>query len=137
MKAKDFIALCKEARDESQEQREVNIYCTRKKIPMFAIPNGTHKSIAARQKFKAEGLKAGVPDLMIPYPNNNYHGLFIEMKQRPKTLKNGSKSYANIKVSPEQDKWILRLREQGYEAKVCYGADEAIELIEEYMSECV
>lgn len=133
MKSKDFIELCKEARDENQEQTEVNRHCMRRKILMFAIPNGSNKSKTARMKFKAEGLKAGVPDLMIPVANKYYHGLFIEMKQRPKTLKSGKKSYAGIKVSQQQEEWINKLKEQGYDAKVCYGADEAIEVIEEYM----
>jgi hypothetical protein len=133
MKSSEYLALCKEARDENQEQTEVNVYCMRKKILMFAIPNGSYKSITARKNFKAEGLKAGVPDLFIPEPKGIYSGLFIEMKKRPKTLKNGSKSYAGIKVSDEQKAWISKLNEKGYRAIVCYGADEAIEVINEYM----
>lgn len=133
MNSKEYISMCKEARTENQEQTEVNIYCTRKKILMFAIPNGSYKSITAQKKFKAEGLKAGVPDFFIPEPNCYYHGLFIEMKKRPKTLKNGTKSYAGIKVSKQQEEWIDKLNAKGYRAIVCYGADEAIEAIDDYM----
>lgn len=133
MNSKEFISMCKEARTENQEQTEVNIYCTRKKILMFAIPNGSYKSVTAQKKFKAEGLKAGVPDLFIPEPNKYYHGLFIEMKKRAKTLASGKKSYAGIKVSKQQEEWIEKLRAKGYEAVVCYGADDAIEKIENYM----
>lgn len=133
MTGAEFIRLSKESRTENEEQTEVNNYCRRKMILMFAIPNGSYKSLTAQKKFKAEGLKAGVPDLFIPQPNKFYHGLFIEMKKRPKTLKNGTKSYAGIKVSKQQEEWIEKLRGRGYEAVVCYGADEAIELIEDYM----
>ena len=100
---------------------------------MFAIPNGSYKSTTAQRKFKAEGLKAGVPDLFIPEPNKCYHGLFIEMKKRPKTLASGKMSYAGIKVSKQQEEWIDRLKAKGYQAVVCCGADDAIKKIEDYM----
>lgn len=133
MRAQDFNALCKESRTENEEQTEVNMYCNKKKILMFAIPNGSYKSVTARKKFKAEGLKSGVPDIFIAEPKGIYSGLFIEMKKRPKTLASGKKSYAGIKVSDEQKEWIDKLNAKGYKAIVCYGADEAINLIEEYM----
>ena len=100
---------------------------------MFAIPNGANKSKTARGKFNAEGLKAGIPDLFIPIANKYYHGLFIEMKRRPKTLKSGKKSYSHIKVSENQKVWLQELRQQNYEAIICHGSDEAIDCIDDYM----
>jgi hypothetical protein len=135
MKAKDFINQCKEKRTEHQEQVEVNDFCTRNKILMFAIPNGTNKSKVARTMFKNEGLKSGVPDLFIPIPSQDKHGLFIELKRRKRQLKNGKLSSTHTKVSLEQIKWLEALKCNGYEAVVCYGADEAIDVIKNYL-EC-
>ena len=137
MKSKDYVEMVKESRTEHKEQVEVNNYCTRNKILMFAIPNGSNKSLTAQRNFKAEGLKAGVPDLMIPIANKYYHGLFIEMKRRAKSLKNGKKSISHTKVSKEQEKWLDGLNNENYKAVVCYGADEAIEVISEYMENLV
>ena len=109
---------------EHQEQSIVIKYCGLKKIPIFHIPNGSYKSVTARTKSKQEGLKAGVPDLMLPIPNKKYHGLFIEMKR-----------IKNSKVSVQQKEWIDLLNKQGYKAVVCYGNNEAIKEIENYIKD--
>jgi len=133
---KDLLSILRRKRElakgEQREQIDVHIHCVENSIDMFAIPNGTYKSQRASGMFKAEGLKAGVPDLFFPIANKYYHGLFIEMKKRPKILNSGKKSFAWIKVSKEQEEWVQKLRNNGYEAKVCYGADEAIEVIDFY-----
>ena len=107
---------------EHQEQSLVVKYCTLKKIPIFHIPNGSYKSVTARIKAKQEGLVSGIPDLMIPVANKDYHGLFIEMKR-----------IKNSKVSVHQKQWIDLLNKQGYKAIVCYGNKEAIQEIENYI----
>lgn len=107
---------------EHQEQSLVIKYCELRKIPIFHIPNGSYKSKTARMKSKKEGLKAGIPDLMIPVANRNHHGLFIEMKR-----------VKSSKVSVHQEQWIELLNKQGYKAVICYGNNEAIKEIEEYI----
>jgi len=133
MTSKEYISQCKEVKSEHQEQVEVNKYCTRNNILMFAIPNGGHRHKKTASDLKAEGVKAGVPDMFIAVPNKYYAGLFIELKRRAKSLKSGKKSFAGISISDSQDEWIDKLNNQGYRAIVCYGADEAIETIDEYM----
>jgi len=52
----------------------------RDRFPMvliFAIPNGEKRSISVARRLKAEGVKAGVPDLFVPEWD-----LWIEMKRR-------------------------------------------------------
>ena len=44
------------------------------------MPNGGHRNKATAGKLKAEGVRAGVPDLMLLYPRHGYHGLVIELK---------------------------------------------------------
>ena len=90
----------------------------------FHIANGGSRGKAEAARFKAEGVKAGVPDLFLPVARGPYHGLFIEMKRQ----KGG-------KVSDAQKAWISALIDQGYLAVVCYGWKDAAELIEDYLEE--
>lgn len=91
---------------------------------LFHIPNGGSRGKAEAARFKAEGVKPGVPDLFLPVARGPYHGLFIEMKRK----KGG-------KVSDNQKAWIAALTVQGYLAVVCYGWKDAASLIEDYLDE--
>lgn len=88
---------------------------------MFAIPNGGLRNKIVASKLKAEGARAGVPDLFLPSPKGEYHGLFIEMK----SLKGVTR--------PNQREWLAKLGKQGYACVVCKGYDAAVEAIEEYL----
>lgn len=89
----------------------------------FHIPNGGKRSKAEAARFKAMGVKSGVPDLFLPVPRGNYHGLWIEMKR----TKDG-------KVSENQKWWLRALNSLGYSAQVAYGAEQAIRQLEEYLN---
>ena len=89
---------------------------------MFHIPNGGKRSKSEAGRFRAEGVKAGVPDIFLPVAKGTCHGLFIEMKR----AKGG-------KVSENQSEWIADLKSQGYGAYVCHGWAEAAKVIEMYM----
>ena len=90
---------------------------------LFSVPNGTNKSRAAAAHFKREGLRSGVPDLMLPVASMGYHGLFIEMKRQ----KGGV-------ISEAQKKWNAYLNEQGYLAVFCCGFEDAKQVIERYLT---
>ena len=89
---------------------------------LFHIPNGGYREQREAARFKQEGVKAGVPDLFLPIPKNDYAGLFIELKRK----KGG-------RISEAQGWWLEQLRCWGYRAEVCCGCDEAIETIVEYL----
>jgi hypothetical protein len=89
---------------------------------MFHIPNGGSRSKAEAGRFKAEGVKAGVPDIFLPVPRGGHHGLFIEMKR----TRGG-------KVSPEQKAWMAELVAQGYVAARCDGWENATRAILDYL----
>ena len=108
-------------RSEAKEQEVVIEYCNIKHIPVFAIPNGGSRNVIEAANLKRQGVKAGVPDLMIPVAKHGYHGLFIEMK------------VGYNKPTEKQEKWINKLRDNGYKVKVCYGANDAINTIVSYM----
>jgi len=106
---------------EYEEQAKLCDYLTYKGLLYFAIPNGEKRHLGTAMKLKRTGVKAGVPDIFIPMPNNGYHGLFIELKR----CKGGT-------VSLTQRQWIEALKVQGYCAKVCKGAEDAIKLVNDY-----
>lgn len=92
---------------------------------LFHIPNGGSRGKAEAGRFRAMGVKAGVPDLFLPVPRGGplpRHGLFIELKR----TKGG-------RVSTEQAAWITDLRARGYAAEVCHGWEEASRLILRYL----
>ena len=92
-------------------------------VRIFAIPNGGRRGKLEAMRLQLEGVSPGVPDLMLPTPRGQHHGLFIEMKR----TKGGS-------VSKEQKDWIAYLQAQGYQAIVCRGFEEAKREIECYLS---
>lgn len=89
---------------------------------LFAIPNGGQRHVAVATKLKAEGVRRGVPDLMLPVARHGFHGLFIELK-----AKGG-------RPTKEQLDWLGFLGEQGYMAVVCVGAQAAINTISSYLN---
>lgn len=108
-------------RYESQEQQAVIKYCDLKHIPIFHIPNGGSRNAIEAANLKKQGVRAGIPDLMLPVAKQGYHGLFIEMK------------VGYNKPTENQEKWMELLSNNGYLVKTCWGADEAINLITNYM----
>ena len=90
---------------------------------LFAIPNGAYKGNKSRASFKNEGLRPGVPDLFLPIPIDQYHGLFIEMKRQKGSVTSG-----------HQKDWISKLNKQNYPSRVCKGAEPAVEAIKAYLS---
>ena len=87
------------------------------------IPNGGKRSKAEAGRFRAMGVKSGVPDLFLPVPRGKFHGLWIEMKR----TKDG-------KLSENQKWWLKALNSLGYSAQVAYGAEQAIRQLEEYLN---
>ena len=87
----------------------------------YAVPNAARRSPRQGAYMKAEGLKAGVPDICMAYPSNGYHGLYLELK----TIKG--------RATPSQVEWIDRLASAGYMAGICYGLDDAMITISEYI----
>lgn len=96
---------------------------------LFAIPNGGKRNPREAARLKAQGVRAGVPDIFLAYPKAGHSGLFIELK-RPIV-----KGEAKPTVSDEQKLWLLRMTEAGYKTAVCYGWHEAREQILTYMGD--
>jgi len=89
---------------------------------MFAVPNAGKRSPGAAAYYLAEGLKSGVPDILLPisyqYP---YNGLAIEMKD------------GKNKPTPKQKEWLQMLADAGWRTEVCYSQEEAKAVIKDYL----
>lgn len=88
---------------------------------LFHIPNGGKRDIKEAARFKAMGVKAGVPDLCLPVPMNGFAGLYIEMK------------YGKNTTTEKQKEWISALKEQGYKVEVCHSGEDATKELETYL----
>ena len=88
---------------------------------LLAIPNGGKRDIATARKLRAEGVKAGVPDLLMPVARMGHHGFWIELKYGPN------------RTTIEQDVWLTALRAEGYAVDVSYGWQEAAHKIVRYL----
>ncbi len=97
----------------------------RRKYPelklLFHIPNGGRRDPIEGRHLKQQGVKRGVPDLCLPVPKGEHHGLFIEMKTEIG------------RVSEYQKWWLSQLTEKGYQCAVCRGWEEAVKCLEDYL----
>jgi hypothetical protein len=91
---------------------------------IYHVPNGGHRHKMVAIKLKGQGVKAGVPDLVLPMARGGYFGLYLEFKATPPN---------DAAVSASQHAWIRRLNEQGYLAIVCQGHFDAMEQIRAYL----
>ncbi|MEG2150253.1 MAG: VRR-NUC domain-containing protein [Bacteroidaceae bacterium] len=89
----------------------------------FAVPNGGNRSIVTAKILKAEGVVAGVSDIILLCHNRFYNSLCIEMKQ-PKG-----------KQSENQIAWQTEAENANNKYVVCHSVDEFIEVVETYLKD--
>lgn len=88
---------------------------------LYAIPNGGLRHPKVAYKLKAEGVKAGYPDIGLDVAREPYHGLRIEMK-----VKGG-------RIQAVQRGWLTRLEHQGYKVHVCWNWVDAARAVLDYL----
>lgn len=109
---------------EHQEQRAFVEWLEANKYMFTAIPNGGGRSITQAMKLKREGVRPGLPDMLVIV---NGHLVWIEMKKSDLKPKRGGKGG----VSDDQWRWIDELnRCENTQVFVCYGSKDAIKAIE-------
>jgi hypothetical protein len=94
---------------------------------MFAIPNGMYtpnKRVAAQMR--AMGMKKGVSDILWPIRRGIYSGLFIEMKRQETATQRAGK------IEDNQSEFGKFVQSQGYGFAICYGFEQARDMILEY-----
>lgn len=85
------------------------------------IPNGGKRDKRTAEKLKAEGVKAGVPDICLPVARKGYNNLYIELKR------------IGGKASKAQKQWIDKLNKAGNKAVIKEGWIEAAKEIINYL----
>lgn len=88
---------------------------------LYHTPNGELRDPAVGALLRKMGVSPGVPDLALPVPRGQWHGMFIELKA------------AHGRLSPAQEAWLAHLRAVGYLAVVCYSAQAAIDALTHYL----
>lgn len=93
-------------------------------VLVYAVPNGGGRTGWDATRLKAEGVLAGVPDLVFAEPRGVYHGLYVEMKRT-----------TGSSVSSKQDSVMKKLLARGYAVMVAdEGAEKAYEEICQYLA---
>lgn len=122
-------------------------------IISFHIPNEGKKTAFERYKYSLMGALKGCPDFAIMFPKYKsvtFEGkqykeldslaLFIELKapEHNRIVMKGKNSGKVVKskgkASDEQLNIIRKLNKLRYSSHVCYGADDAIRVITDYLS---
>jgi hypothetical protein len=89
---------------------------------LIHIPNEYDGGAVGGYQRRLMGVKKGVSDILLPLPIKPYHGLWIELKRR-----------SGSNVSVEQQLWIDKMTELGYMAVICYGWEDAVRVITNYL----
>lgn len=128
---------------------------------LYAIHNQGHGDRIRGNRARAEGVKTGVPDthlpiprlaseldhetfgpLVVPYRDGGYGfgvvcGLYIELKVREVTKPGVRKAEVIVRragtTSDKQDDWIDFLRGAGHAVAICYGWEEARDVLLAYL----
>ena len=93
---------------------------------LFAVPNGGHRHSTVAAKLRAEGVRAGVPDVCLPVARRGadgrrYNALWIEMK------------VPGGRLAPAQRRWRSLLERHGGAYRVCRSWVEAREVTLAYL----
>lgn len=82
-------------------------------------------------KAKAAGFKSGVADIICLIPRMGYTYLVVEMKRQSEKPKRDLTARGG--VSDEQASFLAAAQKAGGFSRVCYGADEAIGVLTQYL----
>lgn len=113
----------REGQEQAALMREIELRYPEVFELIYHVPNGGHRVKAVAAKLKAQGVKAGIPDLVLPMARGGYFGLYIEFKA----------TVEPAPVSTSQKGCLRRLNAQGYLAIVCRGHFDAMEQLRAYL----
>lgn len=121
----------------------------------FHVPNEGKKTAFQAYKTSIMGILKGCPDFIVLHPKHQpvtkedaqgraylelqHYGLLIELKapSHNRTVKNGKNAGKIVKsegkLSSHQKELITRLNKIKYKAVCCFGANEAIKELDEYL----
>lgn len=117
-------SIDREGQEQAALMAELSIRMPEVADLIFHVPNGGHRVKAVAAKLKAQGVKAGIPDLVLPMARGGFFGLYIEFKATPPN---------DAAISSSQHERIRKLNAQGYLAVVCRGHFDTVEQIRAYL----
>ena len=88
---------------------------------IYSNPAGGFRHKKTAGMMKAEGQRAGIPDLTLPVARRGFHGFYLEMKTEKGHL------------SDHQENWCQSLILEGYCVFVAHSLNEAIGYMSEYL----
>jgi hypothetical protein len=109
----------------NQEEHKLQVSICRyldlaEKFPFFAIPNGGQRHYLVAVKLKMEGVKRGVADMFWMISNDNWKGIFVEVKT-PKGVKSEyQREFQKVAIA------------NGYFYAVVRSIADCIELLEKF-----
>lgn len=117
----------------SDEEHRIQCSCVRwfnlkhRKLKgrLFAVPNGGKRDALTGAKLKAEGVVAGVADLILLVPNRFYGALLVEMKTLTGRQSESQKDWEQIITSEGDYKYV-----------VCHSLDDFIREVDDYIKYC-
>lgn len=89
---------------------------------LFAVPNGGKRDVTTAAKLKAEGVVAGVADLILLVRNSKYGALLIEMKT------------SSGRQSESQKQW-QKIVGGDYKYVVCRSVEDFINKVNSYLNQ--
>jgi len=109
---------------EESIQKQIVLWCKQHDNPkfhgIFHVPNGDFRDKRTAIKLKKMGVKAGIPDLMLPLENGKVFWLELKTKKG--------------KLSAVQKVVIAKLKKKGHLVEVAFGYDQAVEILERVIS---
>ena len=109
--------------DMSEEQHQIWLadWLNMRKLLWCHPPNGGHRNKIVGAKLKAQGVKRGVPDVIIfdPPPKGGHVGAAVELK-----------AVGKGRATQDQKEWLRELGERGWATTVVHGWTEAVAWLE-------
>ena len=122
---------------EAAEQERLCEWLNAKNVAYFAVPNGGLRMKRTAASLKRQGVKAGVPDLLIiDHPTMEldgqlvkFVGVALELKrqsERPATPAEDLRDQPFKGASEAQRHWLNKFSQRGWVSMVAYGALDAM-----------
>lgn len=116
----------------SSEEHRTQVACVRwfnLKFPrlegrLFAVPNGGRRDAVTGAKLKAEGVVAGVSDLILLKSNRRYGALLIEMKRKDGRQSASQRWWQSVITKNDEYKYV-----------VCRSLDGFIREVTDYLND--
>lgn len=96
---------------------------------LIKLTNEGIRTVLQGHNLKLMGMLPGASDLFLAYPTQQYHGLWLEIKQNRKY----TPSEMTRPTWLNQEKFLSRMISVGFQGHFCYGYEHGIALIESYL----